>query len=71
MVRQTTGRLAGKVITLDTLVPALEGLRVKVVIEPLDEAEVTVAEAAQARLWAEWAATGPDGPIDDEDAQAP
>ena len=59
------GQIQGNTITLEEPLPALEGKQVRVLIEPLDEAEVVLLASEQARLWKEWAANGPDGPIED------
>ena len=61
----TTGVLEGNTITLDGPVPPLDGRRVRVVIVA-DETNVELSADEQARLWADWAARGPQGPIDDE-----
>jgi len=61
------GTLHGNTITLDSVVPPLEGRRVRVVIEPLDEGEVTLTPNQQAQLWRTWVEHGPQGPIDEDD----
>jgi hypothetical protein len=48
-VETLTGSVHGKTITLDEEAPALEGRRVRVRIEPIEDADVE-----SARLWAEW-----------------
>ncbi len=58
------GTLHGNTITMDLVVPPLEGRRVRVVIEPLDEGEVTLTPNQQAQLWREWVERGPQGPIE-------
>jgi len=58
------GTLYGNTITLDSAVPPLEGRRVRVVIEPLDEDEVISSPNQQAELWRTWVERGPQGPID-------
>jgi hypothetical protein len=51
---------------LDTEVPPLEGKRVQVLIEPLEESETELTPEAQTQLWRTWSETGPQGPIEDE-----
>ena len=60
------GTLHGNVITLDSEVPPLEGKRVHVVIEPLEEGAAELSAEAQAELWKTWVERGPQGPIEDE-----
>lgn len=62
------GTLYGNTITLDSAVPPLEGRRVRVVIEPLDEGEVILSPNQQAQLWQAWVERGPQGPIDEDEA---
>ena len=64
-----TGRLHGTTIELDAPVPPLDGQRVRVVLEPLDEAELS-PEATSA-AWSAWVVRGPHGPIEDEDDAFP
>ena len=60
-----TGTLTGTTITLDTPVPALEGQRVSVVLEPVfDERVLSPTETHD--LWREWVAHGEQGPLDEE-----
>jgi hypothetical protein len=59
------GTVRGKTITLDDTVPPLEGKRVLVLIEPLEESGA-LDPATHARLWEVWAASGPQGPIEDD-----
>ena len=68
MAAEVTGTVHGKTVTLDEPVPPLEGRRVRVSLEPLvlpTEDLLTVDE--QMSLLREWAARGPQGPIDAED----
>jgi hypothetical protein len=60
-----TGVLHGNTITLDAPVPPLEGQRVRVLIA-LDDQDLTLAAEEQARLWDEWAQSGPQGPLEDD-----
>ncbi len=62
----TTGTLQGNVVTLDQAVPPLEGRRVRVVLEPLNESDSELSADEQARIWKAWVDHGPQGPIDDE-----
>jgi hypothetical protein len=59
-----SGIVHGKVIELDELVPALDGRRVRVVVEPMDESPADPNELRHA--WDAWVAQGPQGPIDDD-----
>jgi len=59
------GTVHGNTIQLDDTVPPLEGKRVLVLIEPLEESEA-LDRATQARLWKVWAERGPQGPIEDD-----
>ncbi len=61
-----TGTLQGNVVTLDQAVPPLEGRRVRVVLEPLNDSEPELSADEQARIWKAWVDHGPQGPIDDE-----
>lgn len=67
MADALTGLLHGNTITLDSAVPPLEGRRVRVTVEPLDEADVALSRERQQELWQEWVARGPHGPIEDEE----
>jgi hypothetical protein len=60
-----TGVLHGNTITLDALVPPLDGRRVRLVIAPADD-EGDLSADEQARLWDEWVRAGEQGPIDDD-----
>lgn len=60
------GILHGQTITLDQAVPPLEGRRVRVVIEPLEETEIGLSPEVQAGLWQAWMERGPQGPIEDD-----
>ena len=63
MANTVTGLLQGTTITLDAPVPPLDGQRVRVIVEPATE-EVSLPAAENAKLWAEWIARGPQGPIE-------
>lgn len=64
MAAAVAGVVHGKLIELDEPVPGLEGRRVRVVVEPVDEA--TVDRVEQQRAWEAWVAHGPQGPIEDD-----
>ena len=64
MSAAVAGVVHGNVIELDEPVPGLEGRRVRVVVEPVNE--VSEDHAEQQRAWEEWAARGPQGPIKDD-----
>ena len=66
-----TGLVHGNTITLDAPVPPLEGKRVRVEIEPIDGVDVTVAADVLASAWDRWVASGPQGPIEDDDSDFP
>jgi len=59
------GTVHGTTITLDTAVPPLEGKRVLVLIEPIEESERELSRETQAHLWQAWIKDGPQGPIED------
>lgn len=61
-----TGILRGTTITLDAPVPPLDGHRARVIVEPADE-EADLSPVENAALLKEWAAHGPQGPIEDDD----
>jgi hypothetical protein len=58
-----TGVLRGATITLDVEVPALDGRRVRVFLEP-EAPDRSAGENDNQRVWREWVAKGPHGPID-------
>jgi hypothetical protein len=68
MTAALKGQLKGNTITLERTVPPLEGKRVHVLIEPVEE-EIELSAHQQAELWQEWVNRGPQGPISDEDAE--
>lgn len=70
MTAALKGLLHGNTITLDTTIPPLEGKRVHVLVESLEE-EMELSVEEQAKLWQEWSERGPQGPISDEDADFP
>ena len=64
MVAAISGVVHGKVIELDEIMPGLEGRRVRVVVEPLEETATDPVELR--RAWDAWAARGVEGPIEDD-----
>jgi hypothetical protein len=64
MAAPLKGLVHGKTVVLDEAVPPLEGKRVLVVLEPVDEAALSREQNLDA--WGEWIAAGPQGPIEDE-----
>jgi len=73
MTASRKGVLSGRTITLESEVPPLEGMKVRVVIEPAEEeAELSLSPQDQVRLWQEWMARGPQGPMElEEDDRLP
>ncbi|MFL5864000.1 MAG: hypothetical protein ACJ780_25050 [Solirubrobacteraceae bacterium] len=64
------GTVHGRTVELDQHVERLEGQRVLVVLEPLEQTKLSGIEAEQA--WRIWVERGPDVPIeDDEDPSFP
>lgn len=64
MAAPLKGLVQGKTVVLDEAIPPLEGKRVRVVLEPVDEPDLTGASNVEA--WRQWLARGPQGPIEDE-----
>jgi hypothetical protein len=69
MTAALKGLLHGNTITLETAIPPLEGQRVHVLIEPVEEKVLSARE--QEEIWQQWAERGPQGPISIEDAELP
>ncbi len=61
------GTVHGDNIALDEPLPVQEGCRVRIRIEPIEDPEFAIPPEENARLWRQWAATGPQGPIDRDD----
>ena len=71
MTTSTTGLLRGTTIELEDPVPEMEGKRVRVLLEPLDDEQRLAAEE-QRDAWRQWVEQGPQGPIEDgEDTELP
>lgn len=66
MTAAREGTLHGQTIELDHAVPPLEGRRVRVLIESLEERDLVLSSDAQEELWQTWMEKGPQGPIEDE-----
>ena len=60
------GLVRGRTIVLDEAVPPLEGKRVVVLLEPLEEPIPGSEQTVQA--WQSWVASGPQGPIEIDSA---
>lgn len=58
------GTVHGRVITLDSSVPELDGCRVRVLLRPAEDPEVSLDRQQQADLWRAWMERGEQGPID-------
>jgi hypothetical protein len=58
-----TGFVRGKTIELESAVPEMDGQRVRVVLEPVEEPRLS--DKQQRELWQEWLEHGPQGPIED------
>jgi hypothetical protein len=69
MTYALTGILHGRTIELDQVEEALEGVRLRLVAEPLEQAEVRLSKEENARRLKEWAASGPQGPLDGDRAE--
>jgi hypothetical protein len=63
------GTVHGRTIELDQQVERLEGQRVIVLLEPIEESAISLPEAAEA--WRTWVEDGPDGPLEDDEPSFP
>jgi hypothetical protein len=63
MATTKTGTVHGRMIELESTVPELDGKRVRVVLEAVDEPRLTSQQHNE--LWKAWVERGPHGPIDD------
>jgi len=63
------GTVHGRVVELDQEVGRLDGQRVSVLLDPIEDAAGSTSETAEA--WRAWLARGPDGPIEDADPSFP
>jgi hypothetical protein len=64
MVASLKGMVQGKTVVLDEAVPPLEGKRVLVVLELVEEPAPTHEQNLE--TWRQWVASGPQGPIQDD-----
>ncbi len=66
MAQTLTGTFDGNSIILDQPRRKVkqQGQRVRVVVEPLDDADKKLPREEHARLWKEWVENGPQGPIE-------
>jgi len=63
MTTTKTGFLRGASIELESAVPEMDGQRVRVVLEPVEEQRFSAQQ--QREFWRAWVERGPDGPIED------
>jgi hypothetical protein len=63
MATSKIGLVHGTTIELDSAVPEMEGKRVRVVLEVVDEPRLSPEQ--QRELWQAWSEHGPQGPIED------
>ena len=63
MVTSKTGLVRGRIIELESAVPEMDGQRVRVVLEPVEEP--MLSNEQQRELWQAWIERGPQGPIED------
>jgi hypothetical protein len=68
MAETLMGKLQGKTITLEEPVPPLDGRRVRVLLEAVEDSEVQLSDGEQEELWKAWTERGPQGPIDEAPA---
>ena len=66
MTARAVGQVHGKTIELDVALPALDGQRVSLFIEPLEGATEAPTREQATALWQQWREHGPQGPIDDD-----
>ena len=62
MTTTKTGFLRGASIELESAVPEMDGQRVRVVLEPVEEQRFSAQQ--QREFWRAWVERGPDGPIE-------
>jgi len=63
MMTITTGLLRGVTIELESAVPEMDGQRVRVMLEPVEEERLSAQQ--QREFWRVWVERGPEGPIED------
>jgi hypothetical protein len=59
----TTGLLRGATIEMESAVPEMDGQRVRVVLETVEEQRLSAQQ--QREFWRVWVELGPEGPIED------
>lgn len=64
MATQLNGLVQGSTVVLDEAVPVLDGKRVLVLLEPVDEA--VLDRERNLKAWHAWIASGPQGPVQDD-----
>ena len=70
MTTTKTGLLRGATIELESAVPEMDGQRVRVMLEPVEEQQLSAQQ--QREFWKAWVERGPEGPIaDDVDTNIP
>jgi len=62
---ETHGTVHGRRVELESSVPSLDGKRVRVRLDPLED-ERMLSSVEQAEIWHEWVESGPQGPIEDD-----
>lgn len=62
---ETRGIVNGKQVVLEDAVPDLDGQRVRVQLDALDD-EKALSPAEQLDAWRDWVESGPQGPIEDD-----
>jgi hypothetical protein len=68
MSTELTGVVRGNTITLDHTVPPLDGRRVRIKLEVVEATSGELTAEEQHQLLLDWAARGPQGPIDGAEA---
>jgi hypothetical protein len=68
MATAVTGVVRGKTIALDEPVPRLDGQRVRVMLEQMPSRDSDLPVNEQSHLLREWAQSGPQGPLDADEA---
>lgn len=68
MTAPLKGLVRGNTVVLDESVPPLDGKRVLVVLEPADDEQpADLDRRKNLEAWSAWVASGPQGPIEDDD----
>lgn len=62
---EVRGTVQGQRVELETPVPSLDGKRVRVHLDLLEDHR-TLSSTEQAEIWREWVESGPQGPIEDD-----